>query len=324
MNGIAIVAIGRNEGERLKHCLRRARELTELVVYVDSGSTDGSVEFARSLDCLIVELDIRLPFTAARARNAGLDEVRRASTGVKYIQFVDGDCTIQQEWLPRAVAFLAQTPQAAIVFGRRRERYPERSIYNQLCDWEWEVAEGEVSYCGGDILIRADAINDVDGYRDTLIAGEEPELCLRLRRAGWTVHALNEEMTMHDADMTRFSQWWNRMKRSGYAYAAGAWLHGRGPERHWIRETLRPWFWVALPVLAMLMMAQWIGGTALLLLAIYPLQVARLVYREPGTLLTRFQKAFFNTLARVPELSGQFKFAADLLRGKSEIIEYKS
>jgi glycosyltransferase involved in cell wall biosynthesis len=41
-NDVAIVVIGRNEGERLKRCLRAALAATATVVYVDSGSVDGS------------------------------------------------------------------------------------------------------------------------------------------------------------------------------------------------------------------------------------------------------------------------------------------
>jgi glycosyltransferase involved in cell wall biosynthesis len=46
LNDVAVVAIGRNEGDRLKACLRSVVDVAALVVYVDSGSTDDSVAFA--------------------------------------------------------------------------------------------------------------------------------------------------------------------------------------------------------------------------------------------------------------------------------------
>ena len=182
---IGIVAIGRNEGERLKSCLRSVVGTAGRVVYVDSGSTDRSVDAARAIGADVVALDMQVPFTAARARNEGLRRLRRGSPNLAYVQFIDGDCEIIAGWLERAAAFLDTHPDVALVCGRRHERYPKGSIYNMLCDIEWDTAVGEAKACGGDVLMRIDALEAVNGYRADLIAGEEPELCVRLRIAGW-------------------------------------------------------------------------------------------------------------------------------------------
>ena len=65
---IGVIAIGRNEGERLRRCLDSVVGKGFSVVYVDSNSTDGSVDFARSVGAEVVELDMSLPFSAARAQ----------------------------------------------------------------------------------------------------------------------------------------------------------------------------------------------------------------------------------------------------------------
>ncbi len=275
------------------------------------------------MGCVVVDLDQTIPFTAARARNAGLQRLLELNPTQEYVQFLDGDCEIQPDWLATARGFLDAHSDVAAVYGRRRERFPDKTVYNQLCDWEWEITAGPAKYCGGDVMMRVSALSEVGGYRDTLIAGEEPELCVRLRAAGWQIHALQEEMTLHDAAMTRFGQWWKRMKRSGYAYAAGSWLHGRGPERHWIRQTLRPWIWVPLPIAVSVALCLAFGPAGLLVLGLYPLQVARLILSGHGPWRDRFTEAFFNTLARFPELFGQLQFLRDLLPGKTQIIEYK-
>ena len=73
---IGVVAIGRNEGDRLIRCLDSLRQHlpnTVPIVYVDSGSTDNSVAEARVRNVRVVCLDMSIPFTGARARNAGLD-----------------------------------------------------------------------------------------------------------------------------------------------------------------------------------------------------------------------------------------------------------
>lgn len=321
---VAIVAIGRNEGERLRRCLDSVRERVACVVYVDSGSTDGSGAMARERGVHVVDLDLSLPFTAARARNVGLQRASELMPELAYVQFVDGDCEVVAGWLEMAHAFLSSNPLAAAVCGRRRERYPERSIYNRLCDLEWDVTPGEIRSCGGDVMMRAEALQQVGGYRDSLIAGEEPELCVRLRARGWQIHALAAEMTLHDASMTRLRQWWLRIKRSGYAFAEGAHLHGAPPERHRVRESRRAWVWgLGLPFAAlagMLLVSPW---AALLLLA-YPLQMLRQFVRLTGDTSDRALQATFQVLGRFPEVMGQLQFVRDRLLGRGgRLIEYK-
>lgn len=214
------VVIGRNEGARLVACLASLAGQVRHVVYVDSGSTDGSQQAAREAGAEVIELDMTQPFTAARARNAGLKALRSAPPD--FVQFIDGDCILREGWMPRAMAFLAENLRAAVVCGRRREQYPENSVYNTLIDAEWNTPVGESRACGGDALMRYQAVTAVRGFRDDLIAGEEPELCLRLRAQGWTVWRIEAEMTWHDAGITRFSQWWKRTERAGYAFTEGA------------------------------------------------------------------------------------------------------
>ena len=80
-SSVGAVAIGKNEGERLRICLQSLAKQVSRLVYVDSGSSDGSVELARSVEAVVVELDPRIPFTAARARNAGVERLTEIAPG---------------------------------------------------------------------------------------------------------------------------------------------------------------------------------------------------------------------------------------------------
>lgn len=312
---VAAVVIGRNEGARLVACLEALAGQVDQVIYVDSGSTDRSVEAAQKRDAQVIELDMTHPFTAARARNAGLAEV---GEGVMYVHFLDGDCILQAGWIDTARAFLDGHPDVAITCGRRREIHPELSIYNTLIDTEWATPVGAAKACGGDALMRVDAIRAVGGYRETLIAGEEPELCVRLRAAGWKIWRLDAEMTAHDADITEFSQWWNRSRRAGHAFAEGAALHGGRPERHWVVETRRALLWGAVLPFAICAISLLMTPWALLLILIYPAQVARLS-RSGG-----MAWAFFTTLAKFPEALGALQYhLRRLTRRDATLIEYK-
>lgn len=321
---VAVVAIGRNEGQRLQRCIESVQGRVAWIVYVDSGSTDGSVELAEARGVAVVRLDMNRPFTAARARNAGFRHLREQRPDIKRVQFVDGDCEIEPGWIERAEGFLAGAPDVVAVFGRRRERHPERSVYNHLCDMEWAVPPGDVLACGGDVMMRVAALNAVRGYREDLIAGEEPELCVRLRAQGGRIHCLDAPMTLHDAAMTSFRQWWLRIVRSGYAFAEGAHLHGAPPERHWVRESRRAWLWgLGLPLAicaAMVVLGPW----AALLALIYPLQVLRLYLKSAGSSPERALRALFQVLGRFPEAVGQLRFLRNrLLQRRAALIEYK-
>ena len=321
---LGVVIIGRNEGQRLATCIGSIRAPAAHVVYVDSGSTDDSVRLATALGSYVVELDPKDPFTAARARNDGFKHILRMVPDLDYVQFLDGDCEVVAGWLERATAFLNSRPDVAVVCGRRRERRPAQSVYNMLCDMEWDTPLGETKACGGDAMVRVEAFEQVGGFRADLIAGEEPELCVRLRASGWRIWRIDSEMTLHDAAMTHFSQWWRRALRSGYAFAEGAYLHGAPPERHWVWESKRAWLWgVWLPIACL---AATVGLTpwGWILWLIYPVQVLRQTLRNPGPFSQRVTLALFQVLSRFPEGLAQLLFMRDRWRGNhARLIEYK-
>lgn len=333
---VGIVLIGRNEGERLKRCIRSIPAGMP-AVYVDSGSTDGSADFARSHEVVTVLLDTDQPFTAARARNAGWRALVAVNAGLDYVQFVDGDCELAPGWIAAAVTAMEADRQLGVVFGRRRERFPDRSIYNRMCDDEWATPAGEALSCGGDALFRIGPLREADGYSDELVAGEEPDLCLRLRQRGWRVRCLAEEMTLHDANILSFGSWWRRTKRAGFSYAAHVLKHGRNGIPQWRRQLLSILVWGALiPVLAVagaalgaaLGAARLAAAPILVLAGLYLIQWARIAARarsagSPGDFAVRY--AFFIVAGKFAELTGVLTCWANFVRRReNRLIEYKS
>ena len=321
---LGIVVIGRNEGERLRACLASVMRSVGQVVYVDSGSSDNSLQMTRALGVEVVELNMRLPFTAARARNEGFRKLRELVSDLTYVQFVDGDCALADSWMDQAILFLRNNENVAVACGRLRERYPERSIYNLLCDIEWDTPVGETKACGGIAMMRVAAFEHVNGFRDDLIAGEEPELCVRLRALGWRVWRMDEEMAIHDAAILHFSQWWKRSMRGGFAFAQGVSLHGAPPERHYVRESCSIWFWgLGVPV-GVIGLTLWMGPWALILFLIYLVQIGRLAARGGHGAAENWWRAGFLVLGKFPEMFGQMKFLFHRhLGGQSRLIEYK-
>lgn len=317
---IGAIAIGRNEGDRLVRCLASLKAAGAApIVYVDSGSTDGSLEAAKKADADVVSLDMSIPFTAARARNEGLARLETLDPNGTMVQFVDGDCELRDGWLAQAQAALMADPGLAVVCGRRRERFPDATLWNRLIDYEWDSPLGEAAACGGDALMRRAALDDVGGYRNDLIAGEEPEMCFRMRAKGWRILRIDAEMTWHDAEITRFGQWWKRNKRAGHAFAENATLHGKSEERFRVAQTRSLLIWgAALPLVALLgtlLISPWM----LLLLLALPLQALRMSLR--GMPLDR---AWFIAIGKLPEAQGALGFFwGRLINKQSAIIEYK-
>ena len=330
---IGVVAIGRNEGDRLVRCLESAlRQGAAAVVYVDSGSTDGSADRARNMGCEVVDLDMTRPFTAARARNAGLARLPR---GVTLVQFVDGDCELADGWLDAAAAKLAEDDALAGVAGRLRERFPDATPYNKLCDLEWACPAGETRALGGVSLFRRDALEQVGGFDESLIAGEEPEMCLRMRERGRRFWRLGDDMGHHDADMTRFGQWWRRAVRCGHAHAQVSAMHAGSDKRIWARESRSTAVWATVPVLlatALTALLAFAAGWPWLLLGLLPLglygllfaKVARSRLRGGDDVRTAALYAGNVTLAKFPQFLGQRRYARDARRGRqSTIIEHR-
>lgn len=315
---VGVVVIGRNEGPRLLQCLRSVEEFRSRAVYVDSGSSDDSTAIARAHGFSVVSLDPGPPFTAARARNAGLAYLLESYRGLRFVQFLDGDCLLQTNWILIGTDFLERDPQIAVVFGRRRELYPERSTFNALCDDEWDGAAGEVRECGGDILARVDALRMAGGYCEHLIAGEEPEMCVRLRALGLRIWRLSEEMSLHDANLLTLRQWWRRTARAGHAYMQVYLIHRTSRHTIWGRNLIRAFFWsMLLPATATATIFIHPGIAAIGF--VYPLQLIRLKRRQKS-----WAQALYSLLGKFAEAQGALHFLGRRMAGERPIlIEYK-
>lgn len=328
---IGLVVIGRNEGERLKRCLRSLIDRAQYIVYVDSGSTDDSVAFARSLGVEVVELDRGAGYSAARARNAGL--ARIAKNQIPFVQFVDGDCAIDESWIRIARRYLESHVDVAVVVGHLAERDPSASLWHRLCNLEWRGPLGDLTSCGGIHMARADVLTQLRGFREDMVAGEEPELCVRLRLEKWRIERVNAPMATHDAAMTRFSQWWKRAIRGGHAYAEGAALHGRGPLRHNVQQVRSTLLWgaaIPLILLGLAVASIWIpllliGAAAVaILITLQWIRIMRGCCRRGFAPNDARLYATFCLLAKPAGAMGIITYWYNRLRGtRSGLIEYK-
>ncbi len=341
---LAVVVIGRNEGERLRRCLNSVASLKlppgihhAATVYVDSNSTDNSLEVARSLGAHIIALPTG-PWTAARGRNIGWRAALELHP-IDWVLFLDGDTVLDPEFLPAACSQAIPESSIASVFGLRIESHPQQSIYTWVLALDWLQDSHQHAHFGGDVLLRVSALLASDGYDDSLIAGEDPELSHRIGTLGWRHLQLDRLMTTHDLAILRFSQYWSRLLRSGYAYADVAERFRHTPERFWYgdsrRNVLRGSFWLVslvaslafaisfallhLPARAIASIGLW--------LAIFSAASMRSAWRyrrRSDSRITLFLYGIHSQFQQIPLLFGQLNWFFDHLRSRHRtLIEYK-
>ena len=326
---LSVVVIGRNEGSRLAKCLDSIKlvrgVMVREIIYVDSASTDGSPEMACRYGAIVLVVHPERP-TAAIGRNAGW---RQAQSDL--VLFLDGDTVLHPDFPRAACNALSQEPSTAAVWGHRREIHPEASIFNRVLDLDWVYRPGFTDFCGGDVLMRRKALLETGGFDESLIAGEEPELCRRLRARGYRIHHIDHPMTGHDLQITHLNQYWRRATRAGHAYAEVSERYRNSSDPSWTPERkanlIRGSFWPASLVIAILAgihfgflpFAVW--SALFLSLSVRSAWKARWKGASPWLLLLY---GFHSHLQHAPILVGQLQYEFDKRQGRTrKLIEYK-
>lgn len=334
--GVGAVAIGRNDGDRIVRALPSLTRQIQHVVYADSGSVDGSPERAAALGVHVVAIK-EPPHSAARGRQAGFDLLMKLAPDTKYVQFIDGDCTMEPTWLETAVTYMEAHPKCAALAGRRREEFPEHSLYNALIDIDWDGKVGPVDYSGGDCLCRVQAVKDIGGWNATLIAGEDPDFGFRLKDIGWENHRVADPMDIHDVNMRSFKPYWIRAVRAGYCYLEVGWLHRKGTGGWWMKRVrssivyggLMPLLWLVGIILMFTLKPWWIGVVlaAPITLVYLRLWLKLFIFArfKGASMYHSLAYACINILCKGALFQGTCKRLLWAMRGKqAALIEYKA
>ncbi len=326
------MVIGRNEGLRLARCLESIRLIRGFdgesiqIIYVDSASKDGSPELASTYGAEVIIVHAERP-TAALGRNAGWRVAKS-----EFVLFLDGDTVLHPDFVKAASEPMLQDASIVAVWGHRREIHPEVSIYNRILDLDWVYAPGIAEFCGGDVLMRRRALEQVGGYDNELIAGEEPEMCRRMRARGYRILHIDHPMTGHDLQMTRLSQYWKRATRAGHAFAEISRRFRDSDDPAWEtdrkRNLLRGIFWAASLAIALIVSAL---RFTLLPLALWSALLIALSLRsawksrwKSHDVVTLLLYGVHSHLQQIPICIGQLRYALDQRRGnRRALIEYK-
>jgi GT2 family glycosyltransferase len=324
---VAIVVIGRNEALRLHDVLVRACSAELPIVYVDSASSDDSVAIAGRLGVDTLVLDESIPMSAARARNTGAAHLAASPAAPEYIQFIDGDCLLEDAWIDAATAALDEDPLLGAVCGWRREAEPRKNIFHEVVDMEWQMgAVGPIDDFAGDVMIRVTAFDAAGGYDPGVMAGEDTEFSSRMRAAGFTIRRLDLRSTVHDINMVSLRQWWQRNVRSGLGYGIVAEQH-RHTDQLFLGRARRAALWgFAVPAVAVAALPRTrLPALAYLArLALSSTRAAQSIDARRAPFRQRLLWGVSCTTSDVPAALGLAKYAKLRLRSQvPTLVEYK-
>ena len=208
MKEIALIIVTHNSARFIAECLSSLRAVDAVVVVVDNGSADDTKQIVRQYpDVRLIEADANLGY--GKALNLGATQ-----TDAKYLVLSNADVIYRQDTVAALVSFLKSAPKIGVTapqqistngdWQRSYEDVPGiwsgikdvagiSSVfrwYRRLC-WPRRVDHRakEVGYLTGAVLaVRRDAFDEVGGFdEDFHFYGEDSDLCMRLRSAGWKV-----------------------------------------------------------------------------------------------------------------------------------------
>lgn len=308
---ISFVIIGRNEEKHLAACIESIMRVNypaeqKEVIFVDNDSTDGSLAVAAKFPIKTIALK-QQPSTPGLARNAGL----HAACGA-FVHFVDGDMTVDEEWLRNALPVFEDAEVASVV-GRLQEINPHKTLYNRFFDIGWRTAPlGEIENPGGGGMFRAALLRELGGYDATLFGAEEIDIGYRFRQRGLKNIRIPALMVRHDMDMKSFGHFWRRGVRDGFYEMTMITRYF-----NWSWPLPQDYVWkMNLQIIAMLGVIVALARqpnlslaiTALLLPLFFIIKKARYYRRVTGERKWGWLAAAFNYLSMLPIAWGELKF----------------
>lgn len=213
----------------IESSLAAVAEVGGEVILADGHSTDRTVELAAQYPVRVVQL------VNARERCCGVGpQLGYQHSRGEYVYLLDGDMRMVPGFLPEALSFLAQHPEAAGVGGRVAELNTESLEYRERgLRAAAHLSPGEVDRLDGGGLYRRRAIEECGYISDrNLHSYEEFDLAARLRARGWKLWRIAVDAVTHYGHDVPPYQLLLRRWRSGYACGAGELVRGAIGQPH--------------------------------------------------------------------------------------------
>jgi glycosyltransferase involved in cell wall biosynthesis len=214
-----VVIITKDQGWNVRRLIESVLRETEgrpgtEIILVDSASSDDTVDVASEYPIRVIRLSKRQRLTAAAGRHAGLSQ-----TGGDVVLFLDGDMELRRGWIDAALGLFARRPDIAVISGEVIDQ-PIRARCLRAVESVGEIQRAsfsEVTHGGGAAAYRRSVLDRVGSFNPYLFSDEEPELCLRIRHAGYRIVRLDRPIADHYSDPSgAISTLFGRRRRNLY------------------------------------------------------------------------------------------------------------
>ena len=214
---LSVVLISKNQEWNIARLVESVlRETDSLpareIVLVDSASTDRTTEIAARYPIAVLKLRPEQRLTAAAGRYVGYKQ----TTG-DLVLFLDGDMELCEGWLHEALDVMQSRSDVAVISGMiiDRPKPTHTSTAEDLEPLEMDTAGLDVPHGGGAAMYRRSVLERVGTFNPYLYSDEEPELCLRVRHAGYRVFRLPRPVVFHySSPAEAFSTLFERRSRN--------------------------------------------------------------------------------------------------------------
>jgi len=204
-NGLqwSVIVIARNEESNIGKCLESVTiafdERQYELIFVDSASTDRTIAIASNYDIRLIQLSPAGPLRPSVGRHIGLQYAQG-----KNILFLDGDMTLDPNWVPLAENALASDDRLAGVAGEMVHLLPNEHDNDKVFSQSYPDSDYRAAdHLAGSSAYRQDPLRIIGGFNPFLYSCEEAELGARLRKAGYRLVRLRAPMTMHAPEFSK-------------------------------------------------------------------------------------------------------------------------
>lgn len=274
---VSLVIPGRDCAGTIRPCLSAAVPLLDdpqsrlaEIVFVNDGSTDDTAAIVR-------EFPVKVVTTAGAGRGVARNLGWRAATH-PLIWFVDSDCVVEPDALRLLLPHL-DDPQVGGVSGSYGNMNPDSLlaclVHEEIIERHRRMTTRVNFLATFNVLYRRTVLEEVGGFDERFLRGEDAELSFRVSRAGYELHFELESRVKH-YHRTRWSRYLKAQQQEGYWRV---WLHTafpghtRGDSYSSLLDHIQPplamlslpalllglipgWRWTALVPLALLALAQ--------------------------------------------------------------------
>jgi N-acetylglucosaminyl-diphospho-decaprenol L-rhamnosyltransferase len=204
MSDFSVIIVNYNTADFLRRCLNSLGSQGDIrvrAIVVDNASNDDSQDIVKSEFPQVKLITNKQNLGFARANNQALRSCKS-----KYVYFLNPDTEVQQGALGAILGFMDSHPNVGLAGTRiiNPDGSPQPSVETRYPGQKRARQElrgldtGIAWVLGASMIARRALLEDLGGFDERFhLYGEEQDLCLRARKAGWTIGYIPDAVVVH-------------------------------------------------------------------------------------------------------------------------------